>query len=160
MLCRWRGTRAWKTLASSCKSHLPMSHQYGMGGGKSLMQKSREDTDALNVKGFRGTWKTTAQTAVQEWMVRVMTDYIKREDTIKAIESETYRHDYLDHVIDIIEDIPSADVAPVRHGRWINCEFVESGFKFVRCSECNHDDMRSCLYKYCPNCGARMDGEK
>lgn len=36
------------------------------------MQKSREDTDVLNAKGFRGTWKTTVATAVQEWMVKKM----------------------------------------------------------------------------------------
>ena len=37
------------------------------------MQKSREDTDVLRVKGFRGTWTTTAHSAVQEWMVTKMT---------------------------------------------------------------------------------------
>ena len=80
-----------------------------------------------------------------------MTDYIKREDTIKAIESETYRHDYLDHVIDIIEYIPSADVAPVRHGRW------EEYGKTWWCSECGFETWLR--WDYCPDCGARMDEE-
>ena len=85
-----------------------------------------------------------------------MTDYIKREDTIKAIESETYRHDYLDHVIDIIEDIPSADVAPVRHGHWIKI----SPAGIYECSECGKNVMTSDIeaYEYCHGCGARMDG--
>ena len=80
-----------------------------------------------------------------------MSDYINREDTIKTIESETYRHDYLDHVIDIIEAIPSADVAPVRHGRW------EKEYGHYKCLLCNGlDDFAD---NYCPNCGARMDGD-
>lgn len=64
---------------------------------------------------------------------------------------------------------PAADVAPVVHGRWDDCHFVKvdcpkSGFPTVKCSNCeiafcdlinNHHFM----YHYCPNCGARMDGE-
>lgn len=86
-----------------------------------------------------------------------MSDYIKREDTIKAIESETYRHDYLDHVIDIIEDIPSADVAPVRHGRWVTT--YRYGFPIWECSECG-TQTGTANFPYCYNCGARMDGEE
>ena len=85
-----------------------------------------------------------------------MSDYIKREDTIKAIESETYRHDYLDHVIDIIEDIPSADVAQVSHGHWIKI----SPAGIYECSECGKNVMTSDIeaYVWCHGCGARMDG--
>jgi len=101
-----------------------------------------------------------------------MTDYINREDTIKAIESETYRHDYLDHVIDIIEDIPPADVAPVRHGHWDVREpmpmhdikgnlswgnwYVCTGCGFATTAIEGHITQ----YKYCPNCGARMDAKE
>ena len=81
----------------------------------------------------------------------LMSDYINREDTIKAIESETYRHDYLDHVIDIIEAIPSADVAPVRRGRW------KREYGHYKCSLCNGlDDF---VDNYCPDCGAFMNRE-
>ena len=87
-----------------------------------------------------------------------MSEYINREDTIKTIESETYRHDYLDHVIDIIEDIPSADVAPVRHGHWIKNDPHCDGLAFLwNCSECGEESDEG--YRYCPACGARMDGE-
>ena len=56
----------------------------------------------------------------------------------------------------IITDFPTADVAPVRHGRWIcRNKWKPSEFKY-ECSIC-HDgsDLES---KYCPNCGAKMDG--
>jgi len=97
---------------------------------------------------------------------KTMTDYINREDTIKTIESETYRHDYLDHVIDIIEAIPSADVAPIIHGDWKEEKItfnkwggdVVTGKTLWRCSVCGHED--SILTNYCSKCGARMDGEE
>ena len=53
-----------------------------------------------------------------------------------------------------------ADVAPVRHGRWISVPH-----KLARvCSVCNRDepykfaDIDADVYDYCPNCGAKMDG--
>ena len=46
-----------------------------------------------------------------------------------------------------------ADVAPVRHGRWIN-----HGWSTV-CSECGEDDAFA-KRNYCPNCGAKMDGDE
>lgn len=54
---------------------------------------------------------------------------------------------------------PSADVAPVVHGRWVSVPY-----KLARvCSVCNRDepykftDIDADVYDYCPNCGARMD---
>lgn len=56
---------------------------------------------------------------------------------------------------------PAADVAPVRHGRWIDVYI--SGQHHYRCSECGeyteaiwHSNF---VYAYCPNCGAKMDLE-
>lgn len=53
--------------------------------------------------------------------------------------------------------LPAADVVPVRHGRW---EWYDS-FSY-RCSACEKywiapGDQYD--YHYCPNCGARMDGD-
>ena len=47
--------------------------------------------------------------------------------------------------------IPTADVAPVRHGRWIKREHDMDYY----CALCNAD-MRY-PSRYCPNCGSRMD---
>ena len=57
-----------------------------------------------------------------------------------------------------------ANVAPVRHGRWIEYTKViipepynkwEQAWK---CSECGFDD-GFVDYNYCPNCGAKMNGD-
>lgn len=91
-----------------------------------------------------------------------MTDYIKRDIERIIANAQECDIDALtwEERKERLKAVKSADVAPVRHGRWINCEWVESGFKFWRCSECNHDDMNSRLHKYCPNCGAKMDEEE
>ena len=60
-----------------------------------------------------------------------------------------------------IEDALSADVAPVRHGRWIGKHIC--GNCNCRYSECGswhhiHATLRGeIMQKYCPNCGAKMD---
>ena len=61
-----------------------------------------------------------------------------------------------------VRDMPAADVAPVRHGRWIKDEFfsdeVNNGEKCSQCGELI--GWFGNLPKYCPGCGALMDGGK
>ena len=51
--------------------------------------------------------------------------------------------------------VPAADVAPVRHGKWIK----EKGslWSLANCSICGKLTVEGDA-SYCPNCGARMDG--
>ena len=59
-----------------------------------------------------------------------------------------------------IAEIPTADVAPVRHGRWENGNPI--------CPVCGGDKFKDldadiwCDWKpaFCPNCGAKMDLEE
>ena len=60
-----------------------------------------------------------------------------------------------------IDRIPAADVAPVRHGRWLG--WGKSGTptyeNYGTCSVCGEDaEIYTEHRNYCPNCGARMDG--
>lgn len=53
-----------------------------------------------------------------------------------------------------------ADVQAVRHGKWI----WDSGYGYWECTNCNKyvdktNDLTRGKTKYCPNCGAKMDGE-
>lgn len=60
-----------------------------------------------------------------------------------------------------IADFPAADVAPVVHGKWEFSVFVDGDANDPRCkcSECGSIETPLARHKYCPNCGARMDGE-
>lgn len=74
-----------------------------------------------------------------------MKEYIERAD-IKALLE---RYGATDDAMALIDTIPAADVAEVKHGRWIKHKY------FDKCSECY--TMVILRYNYCPNCGARMD---
>ncbi len=75
----------------------------------------------------------------------------------------------------LLADMPTADVAPVVHGVWIPVHESEiSGWNpevagidpiggYI-CSACKNEAIYDCndkfvLSDYCPNCGARMDGD-
>lgn len=84
-----------------------------------------------------------------------MAEYIERELAIEALS----RGDGCGNVCRrAIERILAADVAPVRHGRWIEQEKYDFGTMYD-CSICGDrilDNGHS--WNYCPNCGAIMDG--
>ena len=99
-----------------------------------------------------------------------MDEYIRREDAIKCIEGQCvdgkmWGNDESDEgtlieaysAIDDLMEIPPADVAPVRHGRW-----VKRGCKW-QCTHCKvlmsiDGTPKENLLNYCPNCGCLMDG--
>ena len=64
----------------------------------------------------------------------------------------------------IIATAPTADVAPVVHGRWIRLRWENNNY-CCDCSECGGEAMykdyhwsRNGIYPICTNCGARMYG--
>lgn len=64
-------------------------------------------------------------------------------------------------IAEMIEDAPAVDAEPVRHGRWKDNR-DEHGIlcnKWRLCSACGYLNY-SKKPPYCPNCGARMDGEE
>ena len=55
-----------------------------------------------------------------------------------------------------IADMPTADVAPMVHGRW---KVIEGTIENAVCSNCGrHFQSYYEAYHFCPNCGAKMDG--
>ena len=100
-----------------------------------------------------------------------MAEYIEREALEVALNhrlnflmAENGEYDHytsgFDEAVTRVENFPAADVAPVRHGRWVSVPH-----KLARvCSVCNRDepykfaDIDADVYDYCPNCGAKMDG--
>lgn len=99
-----------------------------------------------------------------------MGEYIERDAAIQALGDEPeiwYEHDPVeiqeqndwDYYKHCIEAVPVADVAPVRHGRWIDAE-SDDGCTVWHCSKCSYPIKTICgypIYKYCPMCGALMD---
>ena len=93
-----------------------------------------------------------------------MAEYIEREATLKEAESRIMWGASASAVYESIEDAPAADVAPVRHAKVIDKisddhETIKPWDYRYYCSACKIP-MRDSWNKYCPNCGARMDGDK
>ena len=70
-----------------------------------------------------------------------------------------------DAIGDVINNMPTVDAEPVRHGAWIKIARPLHGdnrriyYKY-HCSECGGTaDDRHWLPNYCPTCGAKMDLE-
>ena len=95
-----------------------------------------------------------------------MGEYIEREAISEEIRKYYYKNppnfSYgegfdrgLDRAQRAILNAPAADVAPVRHGRWL--PQVVLGEKAWDCSECK--TLGSPHWKWCPVCGAKMDLE-
>lgn len=84
--------------------------------------------------------------------------------TAAEIISE-YTNIPLHELVDIMVEVPSEDVASVRHGHWIPQFVSKRGLsKHFVCSECAEwaftaHKVKMIKYNFCPNCGARMDGE-
>lgn len=60
-----------------------------------------------------------------------------------------------------LKDEPTIDAVPVKHGEWIiDGEFIDcSACKQEKWSRVPYEDLVK-RFKFCPNCGAKMDGGK
>lgn len=65
-----------------------------------------------------------------------------------------------DDVIISIQNIPSADVVEVVHGYWEFNRGQAYGEPLYFCSVCTDGGSEWGKDKYCPSCGAKMDGER
>ena len=111
-----------------------------------------------------------------------MAEYIEREAAIKCIEGQCvdgkmWGNDESEgtlieaySAIDDLMEIPSADVAPVRHGRWISVKNPQwPAYSHDQCGICGWWNTKNAVCRdggkynrahslnYCPNCGAKMD---
>jgi hypothetical protein len=96
-----------------------------------------------------------------------MADYIRREDALFALRKAERGGSMtaltrLERAYAEIREMPAADVAEVVHGQWYLLDDCANAG--VYCSACGrrvhreefaYKKLRS---KYCPHCGAKMDG--
>lgn len=104
-----------------------------------------------------------------------MTEYIDREVALSLIQPDAPEDEKSTVTIatakklvrSIVYRTPTADVAPVRHGKWVRIGIKgRKGLPIYPC--CSACGMVSAAFrseweglrgawKYCPNCGAKMD---
>lgn len=83
-------------------------------------------------------------------------DLISRKALLAVLKHEGCDYELFPAVVN---EAPAVAAQPVKHGRWIGC----------RCSVCDRSALEDedidtgeydvVLSAYCPNCGARMDGD-
>lgn len=106
-----------------------------------------------------------------------MAEYIKRETVLAHLQEcegtppeIAYTYPIFKAIECFVEELPAADVAPVVHGRWIECDYMKYDghsecihypSEAWKCSVCCNAFKKELLWKdnFCPNCGAIMDGE-
>ena len=86
-----------------------------------------------------------------------MKEYIEREAVLDTIGVQN------NHIWNEVYDLPVADVAPVRHGRWI-LKRQQAASVIFKCSECGREEVFDSFHRientpYC-HCGALMDGKE
>lgn len=86
-----------------------------------------------------------------------MHEYIKRTDAIKEVNrGDLLVGDNAKWAREIIWRTPYTDVAEVEHAHWIMRHRYFS--TVYTCSKCTAGVIQKT--NYCPDCGARMDGER
>ena len=101
-----------------------------------------------------------------------MKEYIERAVAVQELEvlrQEYEMHDDCDELVarrcrDALSAVPAADVAEVRHGRWMTTDAYPH---HLYCSVCYKTYAKNAKWvneldlptNYCPNCGARMGKE-
>lgn len=99
--------------------------------------------------------------AVFRWYVETFSEKNNGERAIQPNEIRFSMNDIRDN----LDNIPTIDAEPVRHGKWIERKNYP-GLAY-HCSECNYkiygrpyqNTYLIVPYNFCPNCGAKMKGD-
>lgn len=86
-----------------------------------------------------------------------MSDYIKREDAVKALRTikncvKLFEESIEDCAVTLNDLASAADVVERKRGKWL----LQDGY---RCSVCLFKLQTTGIPTYCPNCGSYMRGE-
>lgn len=83
-----------------------------------------------------------------------MSRYIYEDDVIRTILMQ-YGVKTIDGLMDAIKHLPTAEVVPVVHGKWV----LNENDDMFYCTQCKNGSVRN-DYPYCHWCGALMDEVK
>lgn len=88
-------------------------------------------------------------------------EYISRAEALTALQDSDL-FNTTERQLRAIRELPAADVAPVVHGRWhLLDDCANAGLYCSACGRRVHREefaYKKLRSKYCPHCGARMDG--
>jgi rubrerythrin len=82
-----------------------------------------------------------------------MSRYIDADKLLNSLPDDL---PYKASVKRVLTQAPTADAVEVRHGEWKKSSPYN---RFMNCSVCGFGQDHT-TFKYCPNCGAKMDGER
>jgi len=69
---------------------------------------------------------------------------------------KTFGHLNLHNMLEAFNEIPAADVVPIKHGKWIDEIDSWDRQHIGKCSECGQKYCDFMYFHFCPNCGADM----
>ena len=99
---------------------------------------------------------------IDEFKKEIMNEFIKRCNGNDYNKLTLLRiGETIDRIYEKYRTLPTIDAVEVVHGRWIVVDdgvLIGKGTHF-ECSKCGTWESWGRLSKYCPNCGAKMDGD-
>ncbi|MDT3387709.1 MAG: hypothetical protein LIR46_08125 [Bacteroidota bacterium] len=97
-----------------------------------------------------------------------MAEYITKDEALlqlTGINLPKDRDSYIALVTKRLQDVSTADVAPVIHAKWVQDYITADGHMTYHCSECGcylkpkHSEPLN-SFRWCSYCGAKMDKEE
>lgn len=137
----------------------------GLTGQKILRVDSITQNAAFAIVIFLGAdamkTSTIAPTAGRVWMEVKIVRLVDLDAVIDCLEVEWG----YEGIREDLYSLPVVDAVPVVHGEWLRADDDWNSLTTIQCSLCGEewcfetdDDVSLLNYKYCPNCGAKMDG--
>ena len=91
-------------------------------------------------------------------------ELIRRRDVLSCLHLDYKDVVYIDkrETAKLINAIKAVDTVSVVRGKWIDRSdggrILYPWYEFYECNKCGQYGTR--VWRYCPNCGAKMDGER
>ena len=100
-----------------------------------------------------------------------MSGYIEADALKRALVTNGFCNDIdMMMTLETINNATTIEAEPVRHGKWIYGQEVcwehmgitpvSVQYRYWECSMCGYRTKNEPIWKYCPNCGARMDKDE
>lgn len=87
---------------------------------------------------------------------------IDKDAILEAMEREWSTFTDIDDFYYLVKNFHSIDMEPMKHGQWeYNGEstFLRAHYRCSVCGSLRYEHYAWNYFKFCPECGAKMDGE-